>query len=60
MKRATSMVGGIYVPNQSAVVTLNGEPVFVEAGVTRIRAGHPLLDGNEDLFSLVSDDVDYE
>lgn len=51
----------IYVARDSGVIyDADGTPVVVHKGVTRIRSGHPLLEGNEELFEVLSVDYDVE
>jgi hypothetical protein len=53
------MAGKIYVAAHSAVIyTEDDGPVTIQANVTRVREGHPLLKGNEALFREL--DVQYE
>jgi hypothetical protein len=45
------MAGKIYVANTSGETRLkDGTMVLLHAGVTRVREGHPLLEGREALF----------
>jgi hypothetical protein len=41
---------GIYVAKESFSVLLDGEQVIVSKGITRVRAGHPILKGREQWF----------
>jgi len=52
------MAGKIYVAVHSAVVYTDDGPVTLRGGYTRVREGHPLLKGREDLFR--EDVVQYE
>lgn len=52
------MAGKIYVAKVSGMIELDGSPVVVTAGVTRVREGHSLLNGREDMFEEVG--VHYE
>ena len=44
------MAGKIYVAVHSAVVQTEDGPVTLRGGVSRVREGHALLNGNEALF----------
>jgi hypothetical protein len=44
----------IYVARESFSAELDGVPVAVVKGQTRVREGHPLLDGRESLFEPVT------
>ena len=50
----------VFVARESFSTTLDGVPVAVVKGVTRVRAGHPLLAGREDLFELLTVHYDVE
>lgn len=50
----------ILVARQDGMIVLDGERVFIHKGVTRVRAGHPLLEGREDLFEPLSVQYDVE
>jgi|SRR5688500_3079016 len=53
------MAGKIYIAKQSAVVFLeSGDRVTLRGGVTRVREGHPLLEGRESMFEEI--DVHYD
>lgn len=52
--------GKILVARETFTAELDGSPVIVHKGVTRVREGHPLLKGREDLFELVDDTVHYD
>jgi len=39
-----------YVAKESANFDFQGQPVFLTAGVTVVKAGHPILDGHMHLF----------
>lgn len=46
--------GEIFVAKQSFSTDVDGVPISVNAGITRVRAGHPLLKGREDLFEPIT------
>lgn len=50
--------GRIFVARESFVCDLDGVPVTVSGGTTRVREGHPLLKGREHLFEPLT--VHYE
>lgn len=50
----------VFVANTSGVAEIKGESFTFHAGVTRVRAGHPLLKACPDYFSPVTDAVTYE
>lgn len=50
----------IYVAKESFTTTLDGESISVRAGVTRVRAGHPLLKGKEMFFEPMEVHYDLE
>lgn len=52
--------GEIYVAKQSFTTELDGVPISVFGGVTRVRAGHQLLKGREDLFEPLKVHYDVE
>lgn len=53
------MAGQIYVATDSGIVQLDdGTQLTIQAGVTRVREGHPLLEGRELLFRKL--DVHYD
>ena len=45
--------GDMFVATDSFTADLDGTPVAVVRGVTRVRAGHPLLQGREALFKRI-------
>lgn len=40
----------IFIATQSFSTSLKGNPVSIVAGVTRVREGHPLMDGDRAQF----------
>ena len=50
----------IFVAKDSFSTTLDGQPVVVQKGVTRVRAGHPLLKGREMFFEPLIVQYDIE
>lgn len=50
----------IYVATRSAVIHTKDGRVQVRKGVTRVRAGHPLLEGREDMFKPIDVHFDVE
>ncbi|WP_119728343.1 hypothetical protein [Thermomonospora amylolytica] len=52
------MSDDILVAKKTATFDYNGERIVVHAGITRVRAGHPMLEGREDLFEPI--DVHYD
>jgi hypothetical protein len=46
--------GLIYVATESFMVELDGNPVAVRKDITRVREGHPLLEGRENLFKPIT------
>lgn len=52
------MAEEIFVANRTALIRHDGREIMLRRGITRVRAGHPLLKGREALFDAVS--VDFE
>lgn len=50
--------GRIYVARESFTTEINGQTESVVGGRTRVREGHPLLEGRAQFFELLT--VDYE
>jgi len=46
--------GEIFVARESFATELDGVPISVFGGVTRVRAGHPLLKGREQMFEPIT------
>lgn len=47
-------MAGILVPKDTFAVELDGERIVVHKGITRVRAGHPITVGREDLFEPIT------
>lgn len=58
MSKNSASQGRIYVARESFVTELDGVPVTVVAGTTRVREGHKLMEGREQFFELLK--VHYE
>jgi hypothetical protein len=54
------MTDEILVARESFTTMLDGETVTVHAGATRVREGHPLLEGREELFEPLEIQYDIE
>jgi len=50
----------VYVAKESFTTNLDGQEVVISKGVTRVRAGHPLMKGREALFELLEVQYDVE
>jgi hypothetical protein len=50
----------ILVAKETFTTELDGSPVVVQKGRTRVRAGHPLTEGREELFEPVELEVHYD
>lgn len=50
----------IFIAKQSFSTRLDGVPVAVHEGTTRVREGHPLLEGREHLFEPITVQYDTE
>lgn len=50
----------VFVATETGVTELKGVPFSFERGVTRVRAGHPLLKACPNCFALEEDTVTYE
>ena len=50
----------IYVARDSFLTIVDGVEVMISKGKTRVREGHPLLSGREDLFEPMTVDYDIE
>lgn len=50
----------IYVARENFHTVIDGEPISVSKGRTRVREGHPLLTGNRDKFEPLTVDYDVE
>lgn len=54
------MAGQIYVAKQTFTTEVDGTPVTVHAGITRVREGHALLKGRSELFEPILVQYDVE
>lgn len=53
------MAGKIYVARVSGIIDLpKGGQAHIQAGITRVREGHPILKGRESIFREI--DVHYD
>lgn len=53
-------MSNVYVAKKTAVLQVDGKRVTIRRGLTRVREGHPLLDGREDLFEPLTVHYDVE
>jgi hypothetical protein len=55
------MAGKIYVAKSNALIKLgDGNSVVLKQGITRVREGHPLLNGHESMFEEIGVHYDVE
>lgn len=54
------MPSEILVARETGSILFEGERVIVHKGVTRVRSGHPLLKGHEELFEPITCHWDVE
>lgn len=54
------MAADVYVCKESGAFEWNGDMVVVNKGVTRVRAGHPMLDAHPELFEEITVHYDVE
>ena len=52
--------GQVYEATETFQTTVDGTPVLVRKGLTRVRAGHSLVDSYPDYFQPISVDFDVE
>ena len=52
--------GEILVARKTAVMQVGDQRVTIRKGITRVREGHPLLEGREDMFEPISVHYDVE
>lgn len=50
----------IFVARETFVCALNGEQITVQAGVTRVRAGHPLVETYANYFEPADTDLHFD
>jgi hypothetical protein len=50
----------IYVAKDSFLTIVDGVEVMISKGKTRVREGHPLLNGRSELFEPLTVDYDIE
>ncbi len=50
----------VYIAKESFAAEIDGVPVVVRKGVTRVRAGHPLLAGREQMFEPADAHADFD
>lgn len=50
----------VYVCKESGAFEYDGDMVVVHKGVTRVRAGHPILDAHPELFEEITVHYDVE
>jgi hypothetical protein len=51
---------GVYVATETFACEVDGEPIMVHKGVTRVRSGHALLKGNAEKFEPVDLHVEFD
>lgn len=54
------MARDVYIANSTFACDLDGAPVIVHRGVTRVRAGHPLFERYKDNFDLVDTAIEFD
>lgn len=57
-KTTTERSERIFVATESFATVIDGEPINVQKGITRVREGHPLMAGREGFFKEL--DVQYD
>jgi hypothetical protein len=60
MAARASKNGDVYIAKESGSAEVDGRTLTFTKGITRVRAGHPLLKGREGLFEPVDDVVHYD
>lgn len=51
----------ILIARESGIIfAADGERYIIHKGTTRVRAGHPMLDGHEEMFAPLDTSVHYE
>lgn len=59
-RAASSSTGEIFVARESFFCNIDGVDYHVQGGSTRVRAGHKLLEGREQLFMPLTVDYDLD
>lgn len=54
------MARDVYIANSTFACDLDGAPVIVHRGVTRVRAGHPLFERYKSNFDLVDTAIEFD
>lgn len=60
MPRTRGQEADIYVAQETGAVELDGSPVMIYKGVTRVRAGHSLLRDHPTMFAPIDLGVHYD
>lgn len=54
------MAGDVYIANETFACELDGAPVIVHRGITRVREGHPLHQRYAGNFDKVETDIEFD
>lgn len=54
------MARDVYIANSTFACDLDGAPIVVHSGVTRVRKGHPLYERYQDSFDLVDNAIEFD
>lgn len=54
------MSGAVYLANQTFACELDGEPLIIHRGITRVREGHPLQKAYAGSFDLIDSEIEYD